>query len=61
MRTRTSSQKRQKEIARMEKQREKAARRIQRKLEPKPPSEFDIDSPVRELNPAETEPAGENE
>ena len=45
----------------MEKQREKAARRIQRKLEPKPPSELDIDSPVRDLNPTETEPAGEND
>jgi hypothetical protein len=61
MRTRTSSQKRQKEIARMEKQREKAARRIQRKLEPKPPSELDSDSPVQDLNPTETEPAGEND
>lgn len=37
MRTRTSFQKRQKEIARMEKQRDKAAKRMQRKLEgPKP-------------------------
>ena len=32
-RSRTSSQKRQKELARMEKQKEKAARRAQRKLE----------------------------
>ena len=32
MRTRTSFQKRQKEIARMEKQRDKAAKRLQRKL-----------------------------
>ena len=61
MRTRTSSQKRQKEIARMEKQREKAARRLQRKLEPKQPDELDIDSPASELNPAETEPPAGNE
>jgi len=33
-RSRTSFQKRQKEIARMEKQRDKAARRVQRKLAP---------------------------
>ena len=36
-RSRTSFQKRQKEIARMEKQRDKAARRMQRKLEKHPP------------------------
>ena len=34
-RSRTTFQKRQKELLRMEKQREKAARRMQRKLEPK--------------------------
>jgi len=34
-RSRTSSQKRQKEIARLEKQRDKAAKRAQRKLAPK--------------------------
>jgi hypothetical protein len=61
MRTRTSSQKRQKEIARMEKQREKAARRMQRKLGPKPPAELDIDSPASKLDPAETQPAAGNE
>ncbi|MEO8594501.1 MAG: hypothetical protein ABI759_14390 [Candidatus Solibacter sp.] len=33
-RSRTSFQKRQKEIARMEKQRDKAAKRVQRKLNP---------------------------
>jgi hypothetical protein len=61
MRTRTSSQKRQKELARMEKQREKAARRMQRKLEPKQPNELNIDSPESELTPAETQPAARNE
>jgi len=60
MRTRTSSQKRHKEIARMEKQREKAARRMQRKLEPKVQSELDIDSTASEFNPTETETAAEN-
>jgi hypothetical protein len=61
MRTRTSSQKRQKEIARMDKQREKAARRMQRKLEPKQPIEAAIESPAPENDPAETERAKENE
>jgi hypothetical protein len=60
MRSRTSSQKRHKEIARMEKQREKAARRMQRKLEPKRQGESDIDSPAPEFDPAEPESAGEN-
>ena len=61
MRTRTSIQKRQKEIARMEKQREKAARRMQRKLEPKPAGESDMDAPASEPSPAETELATGNE
>ena len=39
MRTRTSFQKRQKEIARMENQRDKAAKRLQRKLGEKNPEE----------------------
>jgi len=39
MRTRTSFQKRQKEIARAEKQREKAAKRLQKKLAPEQPRE----------------------
>jgi hypothetical protein len=38
-RSRTSFQKRQKELARMEKQRDKAARRAQRKLEHQQPGE----------------------
>jgi hypothetical protein len=59
MRTRTSTQKRQKEIARMEKQREKAARRMQRKLEAKQPGEVESDSPASEYNPEETEPPAE--
>jgi hypothetical protein len=44
MRTRTSFQKRQKEIARMEKQRDKAAKRLQRKLggEKNPDEESDV-------------------
>lgn len=60
MRTRTSTQKRQKEIARVEKQREKAARRMQRKLESKRPAEFDTDSSTSAPNPAEIEPAAGN-
>ena len=61
MRTRTSSQKRQKEIARMEKQREKAARRMQRNLERKRPDDLDIDHPAPDANPAETERAAGSE
>jgi hypothetical protein len=42
-RTRTSFQKRQKELARVEKQRDKAAKRLQRKLEgPKPEEPEDM-------------------
>jgi protocatechuate 3,4-dioxygenase beta subunit len=42
-RTRTSFQKRQKELARVEKQRDKAAKRLQRKLEgPKPEEPEDV-------------------
>jgi len=55
MRTRTSFQKRQKEIARMEKQRDKAARRQQRKLEGPKPEESDLaadpDAAVSPLEP----------
>jgi len=40
-RSRTTFKKRQKELARMEKQRDKAARRMQRKLDDKQPSEPD--------------------
>ena len=43
MRTRTTFQKRQKEIARMEKQRDKAARRMQRKLEAAKSGSADVD------------------
>jgi hypothetical protein len=45
-RSRTSFKKRQKELARQEKQRDKAARRIQRKLNPLP---MDSDSPESEF------------
>jgi len=41
MRSRTSFQKRQKEIARAEKQRDKAAKRLQKKLMGKQPEELD--------------------
>lgn len=51
MRTRTSFQKRQKEIARMEKQRDKAAKRLQRKLGEKNPE------PEEESDPTATEAA----
>ena len=44
----------------MEKQREKAARRMQRKLEPKVQSALDIDSTASEFNSTETETAAEN-
>ena len=58
-RSRPSFQKRQKEIARMEKQRDKAARRAQRKLAPPEPP--DAESPEAALeepaNPVDT-PAG---
>ena len=43
MRTRTSFQKRQKEIARAEKQRDKAAKRLQKKLMPKQSPESDLE------------------
>ncbi len=51
-RSRTTFQKRQKEIARMEKQREKAARRMQRKLGQKPAEE----SPEGDLTSAPEPP-----
>jgi hypothetical protein len=69
-RTRTSFQKRQKELARVEKQRDKAAKRQQRKLEgPKPEEPEDmllngrfvdedgepLDSPVQAEQPAHQE------
>lgn len=60
MRTRTSFQKRQKEIARAEKQRDKAAKRMQRKLMGKqsPPTDEAL---LAELNrPDEEEPSGED-
>ena len=58
MRTRTSFQKRQKEIARAEKQRDKAAKRMQRKLMGKqyPPTDEAL---LAELNRPEEEPSGE--
>jgi len=58
MRTRTSFQKRQKEIARAEKQRDKAAKRMQKKLMPKqsPDSIGELD----ELGENPNAEAGEN-
>ena len=55
--SRTTFQKRQKELARMEKQREKVARRQQRRLAGKQPQEPDIEPQVEgELtNPAPAE------
>lgn len=59
-RSRTSFQKRQKEIARMEKQRDKAARRAQRKLAPPESGDPDIEDGLQEGEPQEGEPqAGE--
>ena len=52
-RSQTSSKKRQKELARQEKQREKAARRVQRKLEKHLPD--------GELAPADGEPSEASE
>ena len=67
MRTRTSFQKRQKEIARAEKQRDKAAKRMQKKLVGKQPLESEemltAELEAAELNEAaegpEEAPAGE--
>jgi hypothetical protein len=59
-RTRTSFQKRQKELARVEKQRDKAAKRLQRKLEgPKPeePDDVLMDGGVVEDGDAHGEPS----
>ena len=53
MRTRTSFQKRQKEIARAEKQRDKAAKRQQKKLLPKQPLPDGEEIPFDELAPAD--------
>ncbi len=58
MRTRTSFQKRQKEIARAEKQRDKIARRQQKKLEPKEPAASDGNPDEQNDPDAESEPAG---
>jgi hypothetical protein len=76
-RTRTSFQKRQKELARVEKQRDKAAKRLQRKLEgPKPDEPDDLlmeggvavegDHPGEEgdhagESPVQTEPSAQEE
>ncbi|MBZ5579556.1 MAG: hypothetical protein LAP40_23595 [Acidobacteriia bacterium] len=57
MRTRTSFQKRQKEIARAEKQRDKAAKRQQKKLMGKQPPQTDEELAAELLN----EPEGETE
>lgn len=53
MRTRTSFQKRQKEIARAEKQRDKAAKRQQKKLIGKQPPQTDEELAAELLNEAE--------
>ena len=50
-RSRTSFQKRQKEIARMEKQRDKAARRAMRKLGGGESTEHDPDNPEGTIDP----------
>jgi hypothetical protein len=58
-RSRTSFQKRQKELARKEKQRDKVAKRMERKLAPKQPDTEDLPvdeslSPLDGALPAET-------
>lgn len=60
-RSHTTFKKRQKELARMEKQRDKAARRMQRKLEHKQSGEsapVEMDDSLQEV---ETEPAVESD
>ena len=61
MRTRTSFQKRQKEIARAEKQRDKIAKRQQKKLAPKQPTASAGNPDDRNDADGESEPAGESE
>lgn len=66
MRTRTSFQKRQKEIARAEKQRDKAAKRMQKKLMGKqpPPSDEALLAELNQTSEAsadEAESASDNE
>jgi hypothetical protein len=57
MRTRTSFQKRQKEIARAEKQRDKAAKRLQKKLLAKQGSGAEAEPDAGELSEAPDAPA----
>ena len=57
MRTRTSFQKRQKEIARAEKQRDKQAKRFQKKLQAK--QGLDGESEPGEAEPSEADDSGE--
>jgi hypothetical protein len=60
MRTRTSFQKRQKEIARAEKQRDKAAKRLQKKLQPKQPdSDGEPEELTTEIQDSDSEPPAE--
>jgi len=61
MRTRTSFQKRQKEIARAEKQRDKAAKRMQKKLLAKQSPETGDPEALGETPDEEVEPAEESE
>jgi len=53
-RSRTSFQKRQKEILRLERQREKAAKRLQRKNAPKEDGNVEIAEPDDAAEPEET-------
>ncbi len=55
-RSRTSFQKRQKEIARMEKQRDKAARRAQRKLAAAHPDNEEQESSAESAQPEDAPP-----
>jgi len=58
-RSRTTFKKRQKEIARMEWQREKAAKRMQRKQHPEKESPEGKEEPETGLTPAEPSQVGE--
>jgi len=58
--TRTTFKKRQKEMARMEKQRDKAAKRLERKQNPKPAGESDLLMIDEFGNPVEVTGSGHN-
>ena len=58
--TRTTFKKRQKEMARMEKQRDKAAKRLERKQNPRPAGESDLLMVDEFGNPVEVTTSGQS-